>query len=76
MSTPASPIQAVPRVMLRDMPRALQVDESTIYRWRRSKRLPPPDVAISTRSTWWYVSTLEAAGIRVEVKQLQESPDA
>lgn len=37
----------------------------TIRRYRRDKKLPKPDVALSKRNVGWKVSTLRAAGVNV-----------
>jgi len=41
------------------------VGSETIRRWIKAKKIPPPDVAISRKTTGWRLSTLHAAGIRL-----------
>lgn len=43
----------------------LGVSRETIRQWIKAKKLPPPDVAISRKTTGWKRSTLAAAGVNL-----------
>lgn len=48
-----------------DITARLGVSRETIRQWIKAKKLPPPDVALSRKTTGWKRSTLSAAGIRI-----------
>ena len=48
-----------------DIMERLQVKSDTIRKWLKAKKLPPPDVAISRKTTGWKRSTLAAAGVNL-----------
>ncbi len=48
-----------------DLETSLNVTSSTVRRWLKAGKLPPPDVDISRRTRGWRLSTLHSAGIRV-----------
>lgn len=48
-----------------DITARLGVSRETIRQWIKAKKLPPPDVALSRKTTGWKRSTLAAAGIRI-----------
>ncbi|HEY3341945.1 MAG TPA: AlpA family phage regulatory protein [Anaerolineae bacterium] len=43
----------------------LKCSSETVRRWIKAGRLPPPDVALSQKTTGWKQSTLDAAGIKL-----------
>jgi len=43
----------------------LSVSRETVRQWIKAKKLPPPDVALSRKTTGWKRSTLEAAGVNL-----------
>lgn len=43
----------------------LGVSRETIRQWIKAKKLPPPDVALSRKTTGWKRSTLAAAGVNL-----------
>jgi len=50
-----------------DLQKMMGVTSETIRRWMKAKRLPAPDVAMSSRTLGWRVSTLRNAGINLSV---------
>lgn len=46
-----------------ELQRKLKVCGDTLTRWRREKRLPPPDIAPTRKTQQWRASTLRAAGL-------------
>lgn len=50
-------------IYLRDLPKALSRSKSTIDAWRKTKKIPPPDMSPTRKSQAWRRSTLEAAGL-------------
>jgi len=48
-----------------DLRKALRISPDTLARWRKAGKLPPPDVALTRRTTGWRLSTLRAAGINL-----------
>lgn len=44
---------------------ALDVSSETFRRWMANGKLPQPDVAISSRTKGWKLSTLRTAGINL-----------
>ena len=48
-----------------DLRAMLRVSQDTLSRWRKSGKLPAPDVALSRQTTGWRISTLRAAGINL-----------
>lgn len=48
-----------------DLQKKLNVSPTTLWRWMRDGKLPPPDVDITLRAKGWRLSTLHNAGIRV-----------
>lgn len=48
-----------------DIMERLRVKSDTIRKWLKAKKLPPPDVALSRKTTGWKRSTLAAAGINL-----------
>lgn len=47
----------------RELQEKMHVSGETMRRWLRDKKLPEPDVDISSRTKGWKLSTLHAAGI-------------
>lgn len=43
----------------------MSVSSETVRRWMKSGKLPKPDVAMSSRTLGWRVSTLRDAGINL-----------
>ncbi len=43
------------------------VTSETIRRWMRDHRLPEPDVAMSSKTLGWRVSTLRAHGVNLAI---------
>jgi hypothetical protein len=61
------PAPAAPKVILRqDLQERLNVTSNTVRRWMLAGKLPPPDVNLSRQTKGWLLSTLVAAGIRLE----------
>jgi hypothetical protein len=61
------PARAAPKVILRqDLQERLNVTSNTVRRWMLAGKLPPPDVDLSRKTKGWLLSTLVAAGIRLE----------
>lgn len=55
-----------PQVIRRtDLQRAIGVSSETVRQWIKSRKLPPPDYALSRKSWGWTVETLRRAGITV-----------
>lgn len=48
-----------------DLETSLNVTSSTVRRWLKAGKLPPPDIDISRRTRGWRLSTLHRAGIGV-----------
>ena len=48
-----------------DIMERLQVKSDTIRKWLKANKLPPPDVALSRKTTGWKRSTLAAAGVNL-----------
>ena len=46
-----------------DLETSLNVTSSTVRRWLKAGKLPPPDIDISRRTRGWRLSTLHNAGI-------------
>lgn len=52
------------RVIFRaDLCKMLNVGSECVRRWVLAGRIPKPDVAITSRTVGWKLSTLQAAGI-------------
>lgn len=49
-----------------DLQERLNVTSNTVRRWMLAGKLPPPDVNLSRQTKGWLLSTLVAAGIRLE----------
>lgn len=48
-----------------DLQKMMGVTSETVRRWMKAKRLPKPDVAMSSKTLGWRVSTLRNAGINI-----------
>lgn len=59
-----------------ELPGLFSVSDETIRRWIKDKRLPEPDVDLSTRTRGWSHATLHAHGIKLPASASQPTPQA